>query len=311
MSITPVILDEVRCQLQRFALDSRFLKAFIPRIDCDSRSTPDTGETAKSLSARYLRMGSMKALRRHSAEVIRDVTNGDIDHDELVQAYAQRAVAVLNEHLVGAVPMEMRDLLTMVAALATAIYSFWTPTIKVSGCEGMTHLQVKQRLSSTSWISWYEVREYAPVIIGKTGGPRSIRTPLHQFLIHLRLRSVNPTTADEAWKEIRTISHDARWGITDEEHWSDLVNTESVSRQKCQRWMRGAVAIPHTFIVDEKCNPHCVESLTREDRLRFSTIRTIQLLWGICANRMPQHHDLLAHVFSEIISIPYEGRLIS
>jgi hypothetical protein len=220
-----------------------------------------------------------------------------------VKAYASKAIKVLNQCAVGSSSATIRDVLTMVAALATATYSFWTPTIKTTGFEGMSHLQVKERLSSTAWASWWDVRDCAPVVIGKTGGPRSVRTPLHQFLLHMRLRSIDPRVSEERWQQIRHLSPNVVW--------SDLVCKETVTRQQFERWMRGAISIPQAFLDDEHLNPCCLDDLTNQDRLRFSTLRTIQLLWGLCAQQMPKHHDLLARVFAGLMEIPYVGRLVS
>lgn len=300
-----VTLDDLSRQLHRFESEPAFVSAFIPRMDVSpARHHEDAGEMARSLSTAYRRMGSMKVIRRQTAGIIREVTHGDLHQDELVQAYAQQAISTLNAHWVGALTEADRDLLTMVAALATSIYSFWTPTIHASGYDGMTHLEVKRRLASTSWTSWWEVRDYAPVILGKTGGPRSVRTPLLQFLIHMRLRSLDPKTADERWREIRSIGCNVTW--------TDLVCGDIVQRQQFERWVRGAIAIPQGFLSDTQRNPHAIEieQLSHRDHRHFATLRTIQLLWGLCAKRMPKHHDLLARVFASVMSIPYVGRLL-
>lgn len=298
-----VTLDDLSRQLHRFASEPAFVSAFIPRMDVSpTLHHEDSGECARALSTAYRRMGLVKAIRLETAGIIREVTHGDLCQDELVQTYAQQAIGILNAHRVGHLPQTDRDLLTMVAALATSVYSFWTPTIHASGCDGMSHFEVKRQLVSTSWISWWEVRDHAPVIIGKTGGPRSVRTPLLQFLIHMRLRSLDPKTADEQWLRIRSIGCNVTW--------EDLVCSDNVQRQKFERWMRGAIAIPHGFLSDRRRNLHCIERLSNHDHLHFATLRTIQLLWGLCAKRMPKRHDLLARVFAGVMSIPYEGRLL-
>lgn len=296
-------LDDLSRQLHRFESEPSFVSAFIPRMDVSPAvHHEDSGDIARSLSTTYRRMGSLKAIQRQTAGIIREVTHGDLQQDALVQEYAQQAIGILNARPVGDLTEADRNLLTMVAALATSVYSFWMPTIHASDCDGMTHLEVKRQLTSTSWISWWDVRDYVPVVIGKTGGPRSVRTPLLQFLIHRRLRSIDPKTADEQWLRIRSIGCNVTW--------EDLVCNDIVQRQQFEKWMRGAIAIPHGFLNDRQRNLHCIEPLSHHDHLHFATLRTIQLLWGLCAKRMPKHHDLLARVFGGVMSIPYEGRLL-
>ncbi len=298
----PVTIDDLRAGLQCLASDPMLRKPFKwSKEDLTGKIRSGMRRHGDSKSTEYIRLGSLKSINHEMAGISYDVVSTDLEQDDLIRQYADEALAVLNRYEVGALEAEARHRLAIIAAAALSNYSRSTPTIHVSGCPDRSYFSFK-RTPTSSWDSWWSVRDYAPVIIGSTSGPRAVRSPLEQFLLRWLLLQRDSKSGSSQWCQVRSLSYDVTW--------SDFANPTQVSKQVFERWLRGEIAIPDDFLINPALNAQNANHAWLSDRRHLITIKAIQFYWRFGAVVLARRHDLLAEVFKGLMSIPYVGHIV-